>query len=512
MASPRVVVAASVMALGCYGQLPVEGDSLAGSGGAAVVDVATTSDASGASGGGPEDVLGDAERALLLGDDRVADTFVAVWPALPRSLEEVETLLGVGRSCNRPLTREVFTVEEPQTRQGGENIATPAWVPRFVITGCSETIAERAELFVVAVAAPELAEASDPLARTHVELMARDRTTALFNFYELSFEGETPTLRRTVRHLGKVLERSRRIDEPLVEAEVTDAHCFSCHVQGAPLMLELSSPWAGWISEVSPQARRVYAGSTESLIEESIVGLDGVGSRAYDLQGTIERAMERLVDQGLAPTSDGLLDRSELRALLCETELNFEPRPLALFVDPDVLDGTVASVAIPTTLDLPRLVPVRSRIDRQMERSLVADGALRQSTALALRVFDDAHDIFSERRCALVDELPAEVPVDTLDASLRDLLSSRLGELEPAAGTYVETLLEVPPPPTLAAARHAYLETLVARLQAASTALESEEGRQALQARAAARVAAARAMFPGPSAPLPWFDAGPAPR
>ncbi len=507
-------LALTALTASCYGQLPLEGAG--GSGGSdggtrGVTSSSSDSSTTSASGGRPVDVLGEVERVMLFGDDRVADAFVAVWPDLPGSLEEVELLFGVGRACERPTSREVFTLEEPQTRRNGENVATIDWVPRFVMSGCSDTVAERAELFVVAVADPELPEVDDPLARTHVELMARDRGTATFNFYDLSFEpGGGTTIRRTVREDDEVLERSRTVGAPLIEQVASSNHCFACHVQGAPLMLELSNPWTGWISEVSPQTRRSYAGATQSLVEESVVGLDGRGSRAYDLQGTVERAMERLVAEGLGPAAGDALDRSMIRALLCETELNFEPRPIALFVDPEVLDGTAASVTIPAMLELPRLLPVRSRIDRQIERWLVAEGALRQSTALALRVFDDEHDVFSTRRCALASELPDEVSTSTLEPALRGLLSSRLDETStPTAAAYVAALIEVPTPPQLAEVRLAYLDSVVERLEAAALALEGEAGRQALEERAAGRVAAARAMFPGVSAPLPWFEMEP---
>jgi len=459
----------------------------------------------------PSERLEQSEVEALFGDDRVGDVLGALpldaWPA---DLAEVETAFGVGRACME-LSREIFIVEEAQSRPRGQRTALLRAVPRVVVSGCSPSPLERSSLFVVVGSGPARADDEDPLALSPVELMARDRTTGEYSFYELARDADGMRFQRFIRRGSEVAVLSRRAGVPIAEESSATARCFGCHVQGAPLLNELARPWTHWISELAPLPARVYSGETGALIEAARTPMPSV---AYDLEQTMRPAFDlfaaRHVDQALrAPSLQTV--RELARAILCETELNHEARPLSLFVDPDAVSGAgLVAPAVPADVHLPVMTPTRSEVDRAVERDLVARGLVHRQVALAARIIDDVQDVFSDRRCALLPEAEARAggSVAGLDTSLRGVLGEAAHTLddEPTR-LYVNALLE---PATsradLATHRGAYLVSVRTRVRATALGLSTAEGRAAFERRAWERVERAQAMFPGPESPLPRFE------
>jgi len=453
------------------------------------------------------------EQDLLFGQDAVRDALLAHSERVPSSFAQVEALFGIGRQCPLPM-QGIFVIEEPQTRVGGTFVATAAEVPRIVFTGCSDDPIARISIFAVLVSGTS--SVGDALAPNPIELMALDRVTGLYNFYDVT-PGETPghsgTLRRIVQLSdGAVQDRTRRADRPLETTAANENHCFSCHVSGAPIMNELARPWAHWVSEVSPRTRGTYAGLTGDLTRRA--------SRAYELEQSMRLALDRHAagpprseGQGwvkaTASTDGGL--RRILRSLLCSTELNYEARPLSLFVDAEAVAGTtLVPPGIPANLRIPSVNPTRSEHDRAVERALIGLDVLDSRTALAVRLIDDRDDAFSERRCALVDEVmvDGEPSLRALDARLRRVLGAPavLAAIpDERARQYVSALVSREPASVLAARREAYVTEAERRVRALAASLYEPQGASEFETGAWRRVAGARALFPRSAAPLPFF-------
>src|SRR5262245_57739170 len=136
-----------------------------------------------------------AETRRLFGDDRVGDALRNRPSKVPGTFAQVEALFGIGRKCARGDSKEIFVVEERQTRANGEQ--TPSeegLMPRAVVTGCSTSPDSRAEsysLMVALVSSPDAPHAGDgdPMLLTSVEVMALDRKTGLYNFYVFESNG-----------------------------------------------------------------------------------------------------------------------------------------------------------------------------------------------------------------------------------------------------------------------------------------------------------------------------------
>lgn len=471
---------------------------------------------------GPSERLDVSELVVLFGDDRVRDVLgVLPLEAWPGDLAGVEAAFGVGRACGQP-SREIFIVEEAQARPRGARTALDRPVPRVTMTGCSTSTFERSSLFVVVSSDPARADQEDPIALWPVELMARDRATGEYSFYDLAPDADGVTrLQRTVRRGSEVAVLSRRAGVPMVEEPAATASCFGCHVQGAPLFNELAIPWTHWISELTPPLTREYGGETRALIAAA-TGDDAARegepgstpSGAYDFDQTMRLALEQFARPhvGRALSAPGPRTvRDLLQSILCETELNHEAFPLTLFIDPDAVSGAaLRTPAVPVHVRLPILVPTRSEIDRAIERDLVARGLVHRDVALAARVIDDGHDVFSARRCGLLPEADVRAggSLANLDASLRQVLgeAARTLDDEPTR-IYVDALLA---PGTsraeLATHRDAYLISARARVRALGLSTSTVEGRAAFERRVWERVERAEAMFPGPESPLPRFE------
>ena len=150
-----------------------------------------------------------AELESILGDDKVADAFRVNPSGISSKLADMEQFLRVGRACNRRDSKEIFIVEEKNTRLGGVQDETPDLLPRAVISGCSQnpsstaSVRESFDLFL-AVVSDRTYPLADPFSTDPVEVMALDRTTGLYNFYILHApEKPDSTHREPLRSAGR---------------------------------------------------------------------------------------------------------------------------------------------------------------------------------------------------------------------------------------------------------------------------------------------------------------------
>ncbi|HTJ85028.1 MAG TPA: hypothetical protein VL400_25090, partial [Polyangiaceae bacterium] len=242
-----------------------------------------------------EPVTGDeqdvAETKGLFGDDRVADVLSGHLDKVPRSFQEFEKLFGVGRSCKRTDSKEIFVVEESSTRATGEQEATDQLLPRAIVTGCNtgenpypaEPAYPSFSLFAALFSSPDVAGASkgDPMVFDRVEVMALDRKTGLYNFYVMtpSADAKKPgTLMRVqLRPDGNVYTITKDPAKSRVSTKKSaDRLCNNCHVNMGPLMNEMHEPWTNWVSthKTLPETASELSGETKSIVSEAI-SLDG---------------------------------------------------------------------------------------------------------------------------------------------------------------------------------------------------------------------------------------------
>lgn len=423
----------------------------------------------------------------LFGDDRVADVLQRDPARAPRTLTEHEALFRVGRRCDRTDSHEMFVIEERATRLAEVMIPTSGPVPRVVITGCNpnpESLDGVAVSFnfMTVIPTDPARPSDDPLAPAPIEVMARDRVTGLYSFYVFDDEG----VQRIVRDAGSVRTLVGRRDGTITTRVESTPRCFGCHVNGGPLMASLADPWTSWVSTRNETPGK-YAGETAALVSESNQLMTSKrASFANALEGVMRNGIRSFVVNGLA-VSNSL--PQHLRSVFCETELQFvsafDTVPLQLVVDPAAAAGS--GITRPIAGDtFPQHLPIRSEIDVRIEDYLVATGVLTAHTVQAIRLVDDQNDIFSEKRCALLPRVLEKLPKTGIDAYIRSIVRPALSS--PYALARLDDRED---------GREAYFTALRARVE------EQLADRALLERTLKERQRRARAMFPGPSHPLP---------
>jgi len=502
----------------------------------------------------------DAQReSEFYGKDRVRAKLLGHPERIPASLEGFETLFGMGRSCARRDSKEIFVVEESQTRLAGpqerHDVTATKLMPRAVITGCntgdlSDPATSKTSYSLMAALISDEGMRESPRGDTMrtwpLEVMALDDDTGLYNFYVFEpattpadpwaplpantpgrvtrvFRAKEARPGRDGQGTFKVFEaRHKKGTSPTDPVQPTGGgkRCFNCHVNGGPLMNELRDPWTNWVSIQKTLPKAALYGTTSTLVSEAVVNTTtGRSSLANDLEPIMRTAAQAYVygsnrGNGWARlTLDGKLPgggAKVVESLFCETELNYvsaaQSLPLESFVDPDAA-GPASLVAPPSFgSDLvPFLFPVRSVRDKETEGWLVSKGYLDYATVMAIRLLDDENDIFSPARCGYLSEVAQGIGDDPskFGEKIRAVLTPKLAGLpwkatQPKRFAYLTALLT--PGVRREVAQREYLTELTARFEA------MPRTDQAVKAKERYRKARAREKFSGASNPLPVLD------
>jgi hypothetical protein len=484
------------------------------------------------------------ERKSLFGDDRVGRALLRKLDKVPSTFQEYEKLFKVGRECAREDSKEIFVVEESTSREGGQQEQRDHLLPRAVVTGCntgdrsdSNTLINSFGL-MTALISTWSGNPRDPMVYQPLEVMALDERTGTYNFYVFSptAPGKPGTVKRVMRQPdGQVLEI--RLEGKRAKKVVSqDKQCFNCHVNGGPLMNEMSRPWTNWVSVLKTLPKEQLEGETASIVDEAapMSGGHTRSSFANDLEQTMKAAVRVWINgipdkpstgfglmtlEGSAPGGIPLM----LKSVFCETELNYlsssDTVPTELFVDRDVTAGAqlVEPPSIPGQV-FPFQLPVRSEHDKRMEKYLQKSRFLTPRTVAAVRLVDDERDIFSRARCDLHAEVAkatfSKDKPEEVDAKVREVLAAKLkakafGALSPAREVLMTKLVD-PAKFDDAAVQQAreeyFAKDLRPRWEKATAQLQTAAGKKALEARASAAKTAARAMFPGRANPLPVLE------
>jgi hypothetical protein len=495
---------------------------------------------SGAATGDEEDVK---EKKTLYGDDRVGNMLRDHPELIPGSFQAYEKLFKVGRECARTDSKEIFVVEESSSRADGTQTHLDALLPRAVVTGCNtgdhsnpDSIKASFELFAALISSPraEHAAGGDPMLFTPLEVMALDNTTGTYNFYvfKSNGEGKPGTIIRVMRNPGTsdIVKFEHTMGGKPKPSQAQTNACFSCHVNGGPIMNEMSRPWTNWVSVLKTLPKEKLTGETLSVVSEAApIGDSQRSSFANELEQTM-RAAIRLWVNGSTPTTgfgQMTLEGSTpggipllLKSTFCETELNYasssDTVPMELFVDADLAAGSgLQPPAAIAGQVFPFQLPMRAEHDKRVEKFMMKRGFITPRTALAVRLVDEGHDVFSKTRCDLHAELvkttfTKDKPAD-VDAAIRALLAAKLKakafKLNAAQSDYMAALIDVTRDDgTIAPLRAAYFADLTTRYTKAIDALEDTKGLADLKASVDTRKKGARALFSAPANPLPVLD------
>lgn len=446
----------------------------------------------GAACGSPEETTGEQEGEVntgsalfggdtsLFGNDRVGLRLKDDLAAIPKVYPELEDVFKVGRACVREDgKKEIYIVEEASDRSGGSTAETSTLLPRAVVGGCntgdpSDPATAKNSFSLLSALISRENRSGDTMVWDFLESMAYDERTGLFNFYtfnrQLEKDGPRVAMARFWRSGdGKVFRRvlpmgatEPKEPEIVYDGKNGDKACFGCHLNGAPLMNELSEPWTNWISPKKRLPTSKLSGSTKELVEQATL--------ADHLEQVIRSATETYAN-GLHPldgwvnrTRDGLLPggvAEMLKPLFCQTELNYLSAdttlglPLQLFFDPSVTAG--AALMLPAvTADAktmrPFLLPVRAVRDEVTERVLVKRDYITDGIAVAIRLLDDENDVFSSKRCGVFEDVKKELAATAstgkvepkeVKAMLRRVIGDKAPKLglDPAHLTYLQARL-----------------------------------------------------------------------
>jgi hypothetical protein len=508
------------------------------------------------SGGGEADVTASKD---FYGDDRVGAALKGHPEKIPASFEDFEELFGVGRKCQRYGNHEIFVVEERQTRlaldvpeENMHDLRATKLMPRFVVTGCNtgdasdpKSVKSSYSLMTALISDPKMkgSDQGDTVRLWPVEVMALDKTTGLYNFYvfepavrptDLFSQVPKKTPGKVTRIFLAKEDRSGKANQGEYKvfqqglapgAPIADPvqpagggkRCFNCHVNGGPLMNEIHEPWTNWVSPKKKLAESKMTGATQELVS--------VASLADQLEGIITGAIDEFASGGgtakdgwVNRTRDGLLPGGAsrmLESLFCQTELNYVSAdttlgiPGEVFFDPSVT--TSAGITLPDPPSgpspVPFLFPIRSMYDTLTERALVKRGYLTDGMAVAIRLLDDENDIFSSKRCALLDDVKTELKAgespDQVKSAIRSVLERKVPSmgLQPARLDYLNARLAGTVHQQKQQAYNAELQQRFAKLDTSAKAIATRE---------AGRKSQAKQMFDNPrSNPRPILDPPP---
>lgn len=277
-----------------------------------------------------------------------------------------------------------------------------------------------------------------------IELIAWDSTKEVFNFYELTddgqglswfYRGDSMDIQRDVGFL-------HRKPDPGSPKFGDRLRCSGCHIAGGPIMKELAAPHNDWATK----ARPLPFGSSKPDAQFAAILKDLAG--ADDLAASVKAGLKKLEDSAkFRKAKKALSLQEQLRPLFCPVELNLEsdPAPLddkaaqvnipsAFFVNPLLAQGSVGSIsigradydaalaalrssfpeALPARPDADHgwLAPVKAFSDSLAIESLIKDGLIDREFAADVLAVDITNPLFSPARCGLLQLAPQKADPD----------------------------------------------------------------------------------------------------
>jgi hypothetical protein len=328
------------------------------------------------------------------GNDRVGAVLKGHPELIPASFPDFEKLFKVGRECKRVDSKEIFVVEESQTRlslnvpeENMHDLVKTTLMPRAVVTGCNTgdltdpaSVKASYSLFAALISDPNMHEAAqgDTMRMWPLEVMALDETTGIYNFYVFEpvnrpadvwatlppgtpgkvtriFRAKEDRPGKANQGEFKVFQQTLERGKPpstVVQPAGGGKRCFNCHPNGAPLMNEIVDPWTNWVSFKNTLPKTQLWSTTKELVSEAVPdSAKGTSSLANDLEPIMRSAIQNFVFGPKGTKTQGWALRTlkgelpgglphMLESVFCQTELNYGSAssaiPMEVFLDPDV--------------------------------------------------------------------------------------------------------------------------------------------------------------------------------
>lgn len=266
-----------------------------------------------------------------------------------------------------------------------------------------------------------------------IELIAWDALKGYYNFYELIgtgpeqaqwfYRGDSADILKDNRYLH--LEPS-----PGEKKFGSRLRCSACHVSGGPIMKELASPHNDWWTFRRPLPMGPSTPEVKTWLSQLV--------DADDFASAVKAGMMKLeASPNYQKQKSAQTLQERLRPLFCEQEINLESDsevfgdvfiPSGFFVNP--LVGTAAfamsrnnyedllrthRLNFPETrradADHAWLTPVKGFSDLLAIQTLIKKGVVTAEYARDVLRHDQTNPIFSTSRCALLKNVPKEIPV-----------------------------------------------------------------------------------------------------
>jgi hypothetical protein len=272
-----------------------------------------------------------------------------------------------------------------------------------------------------------------------VELIAFDPAKGVFNFYELVGDGERSRwfYRGDSLDISADLSLLHRQKDPNNPQFGNRLRCSGCHMNGGPVMKELTAPHNDWFTTSRPLTfgQLTPDATLKKLLTTRVDGArlaEAVSAGARKLHGSSEYQKFRST----------LSLQEQLRCLFCPAELNLESdtHPFddqkkfvsiasAFLVDPRLAQ---ASITIPRShyeaalkkakSQFPRtnridadhawLAPVKAATDILAIRTLVERKVIDEEFVADVLAVDFTNPVISKERCSLLSAVPAAAGAD----------------------------------------------------------------------------------------------------
>ena len=341
-----------------------------------------------------------------------------------------------------------------------------------------------------------------------VELIAWDRTTHRFNFWELidstwNFRGDSNDVLDNVRAINTGAETPSFTFRRQSPDGTPVLRCSGCHTLGAPIMKELEAPHNDWWTE----KRKLPLGPFTLDAETAV--LFQHATDASHLSALVKKSAERLLAARADAGGTQTLPQ-QLRSLFSTMEMNlvsdsvpFVEReqsgaaveiPAGFFVDARlatparpisvglaIYKGALARVDshFPSPTSPGRearhafVVPARSFIDARAIDGLVKSGTLDEELVADVLAIDMTNPVYSRRRASLIQF----VPTDAADAAeLRQKLVAALRAAPAGDSAAQELLANLTDPARTAAAHRAAAVAFLAACAKAARTVDTIEG------------------------------------
>lgn len=318
-----------------------------------------------------------------------------------------------------------------------------------------------------------------------IELIAWDKASSQFNFYELRGED-----RQSVRWYYRGNSQDAYLDNhylyrqtPQDQAKFGNRmRCSACHNSGGPIMKELSSPHNDWWSSSNPLPLGPNRPDAEvNALMQSLIEADNFA----DL---VKQGMDYLDNsQVMLGFKSQLTLQEQLRPLFCTNEINLESDkasplaeeidiPSAFWLNPLLGEAALSlgreeylgllktyQMHFPETqladADHAWLTPVKGAQDLAAINQLIDNQIISRHFAQAVMMIDISHPLFSKARCDLLKILPEDGRQDW-QAGLIDRLWGSRNPYANQLAAYLEA-----DPAELAAQIEAYLERIKQQMQ-----------------------------------------------